>query len=141
MLDAKKTRKANRKVIIADFKALIGSLQDLKTAVKDVDPDAEVVAATKKRATGATVVLTCEQGDDVCYAAFNSAIAGFVAADGDVTITETDDAELNETEPSLPADEVPSSTTAASDDKKKTNSAASLLLGVAAVACAIVSMF
>ena len=141
VLDAKKTRKANRKVIIADFKALIGSLQDLKTAVKDVDPDAEVVAATKKRATGATVVLTCEQGDDVCYAAFNSAIAGFVAADGDVTITETDDAELNETEPSLPADEVPSSTTAASDDKKKTNSAASLLLGVAAVACAIVSMF
>ena len=130
VLDAKKTRKANRKVIIADFKALVGTLQDLKTAVKDVDPDAEVVpaAGTKKRATGATVVLTCEQGDDVCYAAFNSAIAGFVAADADVQITETDEAELNEPEPAVPA------------DSTKDSGAASLLLGVAAVACAFVSM-
>jgi hypothetical protein len=134
VIDAKKERKANRRVILVDFKKLLGEVADLKKAAKEVDPAAEVdttpTPATKKRATSAFLIATCEKDDDACLAALNNVVSGFVANEADVTMTETSDAELNEAEVENP--ETP---------KDKTNSASSLLLGFAGAIVAVASMF
>jgi hypothetical protein len=153
VIDAKKERKANRRVILVDFKKLLGEVADLKKAAKEVDPAAEVdttpTPATKKRAASAFLIATCEKDDDACLAALNNVVSGFVATEADVTMTETSDAELNEADvenPDAPVVVAPTNaatTNAAATvaNKDKTNSASSLLLGFAGVVVAVASMF
>ncbi len=149
VIDAKKERKANRRVILVDFKKLHGEVADLKKAAKEVDPAAEVdttpTPATKKRATSAFLIATCEKDDDACLAALNNVVSGFVANEADVTMTETSDAELNEADVQNPDTPVVVATTNTAantaDSKDKTNSASSLLLGFAGIIVAVVSMF
>jgi hypothetical protein len=152
VLDAKKTRKANRQAIVADFKALIGTVADLKAAAQQVDPDADAApapaAGTKRQGTGAFVVMTCDQGDTICTVAANNVIAGFAAAEGDVTVVTTTDADLNEAdvEDPLAGGVTVVGTTAATgtgaiDKGKKDNGASSLMLGLAAVVLSVATMF
>jgi hypothetical protein len=143
VIAAKAERRANRKIIIASFVKLVGTLDELKEAAKAVGGvagETEPAAGTKKRATAeVTLVVACENADDSCAEAVNNVISGAVADAGDVTITETTDDEASYVPPaSLGDDETAGTPT----DSKNKGSAASLVLGAAAVVCAaMASMF
>jgi hypothetical protein len=141
VIAAKAERRANRKVIIASFVKLVGTLDDLKEAAKAVGGAAgetePAAPATKKRATQVTLVVACENADDSCAEAVNNVISGAVADAADVTVTETTDEEASYEPPASLGDEEATTPT-----DKKGNSAASMVLGAAAMVCAaMVSMF
>jgi len=136
VLAANMTRKDNQKLIVADITDLKGAIGDLLKSLQAVNAGASVGAASVKRATVVTAVVSCSVSDDTCYAAVNTALSGAVSSAGDVTITETTSDEVNYTSPNLDAGE---QTTAGANTKAATdkrNSATSLAaLGLSALVC------
>ena len=135
------TKKDNRKVIVIDIKNLVGSVADLKEAVKAASPEAEVEqTAGTKRAPGATVVASCAASDAECYMLINGAVAQSVGSVDDATITQTSADELNA--PVLNNDEfgTGATTKGGATAKPMNNSAATLVLSAVVAVVALAAL-
>jgi len=142
VIDFKKDRRANRKIIIADLKNVKAILADLKANCAAIDGSCQVEmsAAMTKRAdpVGAYVVVGCEKSDATCDLAVNTMLAGAVDADTDITVTETSADEVQTTLPTFP-DETAMPTTAPTT-KKGSSSASTVALSIVTLLVAVLAL-
>lgn len=136
VIAAKKERRANRKIIVASFIKLLGTLEDLKTAAEPLEGEVGETeaegAATKRAGTTVTLVVSCDDADSACAEAVNNVLSGAVADAADVTVTETTEDEVTYEPPATLPEET--------EETTKKGSAASLVMGAAAATLALVSM-